>query len=40
MDNARTILSEKKELLHKLAVSLIEKETLNASEIEAIIGTA
>ena len=40
MDNARTILSEKKELLHRLADTLIEKETLNAGEIDAIIGTA
>lgn len=40
MDNAKAILHEKKELLDKLAVSLIEKETLNAKEIEAIIGTA
>ncbi|MBM3162060.1 MAG: ATP-dependent metallopeptidase FtsH/Yme1/Tma family protein [Chlorobi bacterium] len=40
MENAKKILSEKKELLHRLAGSLIEKETLNANEIAAIIGTA
>ncbi|NTV08137.1 MAG: ATP-dependent zinc metalloprotease FtsH, partial [Chlorobium limicola] len=40
MDNARAILNEKKELLHRLADTLIEKETLNAGEIDAIIGTA
>ncbi|MGB0130279.1 ATP-dependent zinc metalloprotease FtsH [Chlorobium sp.] len=39
MDNAKRILSEKKELLHRLADNLIEKETLNAEEIAAIIGT-
>jgi cell division protease FtsH len=39
MDNARTILNEKKALLHNLAKSLIEKESLDAGEIEAIIAS-
>jgi len=39
MDNAKKILSEKQEMLHRLAENLIEKETLNAEEIAAIVGT-
>jgi len=38
MDNAKKILIEKKELLHRLAMTLVEKETLDAKEIAAIIG--
>jgi cell division protease FtsH len=39
MQNARTILSEKSEALHKLALALIDKESLNAMEIKEIIIT-
>lgn len=39
MEDAKKILTDKKELLHRLAETLIEKETLNADEITAIIGT-
>jgi len=39
MENARTILSEKSEALHKLASALIEKESLNAIEIQELIIT-
>ena len=37
MENAKRILSEKKNLLHALADALIEKEILNGDEIDAII---
>jgi len=39
MQNARKILSERSESLHKLARALIEKESLNAMEIREIIIT-
>ncbi len=39
MQNARTILSERSDMLHKLAGALIEKESLNAIEINEIIIT-
>ena len=38
MENAKKILSEKSDVLHRLATMLIEKESLNAMEIDAIIG--
>jgi cell division protease FtsH len=37
MENAKRILSEKKNLLDALATALIEKEILNSEEIDAII---
>ena len=37
MENAKSILGEKKHLLHALAGALIEKEILNSDEIDAII---
>ena len=37
MENAKRILTEKKNLLHALAAALIEKEILNSDEIDAII---
>ena len=37
MENAKSILSEKKNLLDALAAALIEKEILNSEEIDAII---
>ncbi len=40
MDNAKGILNEKIELLHRLAGKLIEKESLNATEIKEILGLA
>ncbi len=39
MENARTILIERSEALQKLAIALIEKESLNAMEIKEIIIT-
>ncbi|MBV5303905.1 MAG: ATP-dependent zinc metalloprotease FtsH [Chlorobium sp.] len=39
MENARTILTEKSDALQKLAIALIEKESLNAMEIKEIIIT-
>lgn len=38
MENAKNILTSKLDNLHRLAGTLIEKETLNAEEITAIIG--
>ena len=38
MENAKKILNEKSSILHRLAGVLIEKESLNADEIKAIIG--
>lgn len=38
MENAKRILSEKSDILHRLAEILIEKESLNALEIKEIIG--
>ncbi len=38
MDNARIILSEKSDLLHRIAKILIEKESLSAIEIKEITG--
>jgi len=38
MENARIILSEKSDLLHRLAEILIEKESLSAVEIKEITG--
>jgi cell division protease FtsH len=38
MENAKNILSEKIDILHRLAGMLIEKESLNAGEITEIIG--
>ncbi|EAT59004.1 ATP-dependent zinc metalloprotease FtsH [Chlorobium ferrooxidans] len=38
MENARKILSENRDILHRLAGLLIEKESLNAKEIAEIIG--
>ena len=38
MENAKRILNEKSSILHRLAGVLIEKESLNANEIKAIIG--
>lgn len=40
MENAKRILTEKKNLLHALAAALIEKEILNSDEIDAIIEAA
>lgn len=40
MENAKRILTEKKNLLHALATALIEKEILNSDEIDAIIEAA
>jgi len=39
MENAKRILNEKNEILQRLAVILIEKESLNAKEIMEIIGS-
>jgi len=39
MENAKTIINEKSAILHRLAELLIEKESLNALEIKAIIGS-
>jgi len=39
MENARTILTDKSDALHKLATALIDKESLNAMEIKEIIIT-
>jgi cell division protease FtsH len=39
MENAKIILSEKSDILHRLAGLLIEKESLNAREISEILGT-
>jgi cell division protease FtsH len=39
MENARTILTEKRDALQKLAIALVEKESLNAMEIKEIIIT-
>jgi len=39
MENARTILTERSDTLHKLAIVLMEKESLNAMEIKEIIIT-
>ncbi len=38
MENAKRILNEKSSILHRLAQVLIEKESLNATEIHEIIG--
>ena len=38
MENAKKILNEKSEILHRLAGILIEKESLNAAEIKEITG--
>ena len=38
MENAKNILNEKSEILHRLAGILIEKESLNAAEIKEITG--
>lgn len=38
MENARTIITTKLDILHRLAEKLIEKESLNADEISGIIG--
>ncbi|MEI8033018.1 MAG: ATP-dependent zinc metalloprotease FtsH [Chlorobiaceae bacterium] len=40
MENAKGILREKIDVLHQLAEKLIEKESLNATEIKEIIGLA
>jgi cell division protease FtsH len=39
MDNARNILSTHSRILHKMAARLIEKESLDSEEIDAIIGS-
>ena len=38
MENAKKIINEKSSILHRLAEVLIEKESLNATEIHEIIG--
>lgn len=38
MENAKTVLSEQLAVLHRLAGILIEKESLNAREIQEITG--